>query len=668
MNKLRVVATALLSGALLMAASIQPAYAYIARTDNPPRSEGSYNTNDQITGGDVFYITNTTYPTWSNQNYLMNQRAMFKFAADGVTLINGNDTSGGIWHFDQVQDANGQIIDRNNGYLEIGPSALSQWTTALKGNAAYVGNTGLFGSTAALPQTTFMDEGNSSNYGATWTVYDFTYLVHLSGGMFQPGDPMFNHTVYASDPPTAQITWPNGKSVPQGTDLPFNIVAIIGAYNTATHYEYLQVTGVTDGKDYTVQAGLNAPLQGSLGAGEDQPMYLQTSPGSFDTTKPMQEVVGGGPSTPGSPNTITNGMTGMPNAIKTTSLPPGQYKITLWVTDYVGRQSQPFTDTFTVQPAACSFGVSVQSTSSGSAQLLVSDPLRHSIQLSPSAGSLSQAIVTSSTGVTLYGQPGQTITVTATDQNSPSCPPVSVTVTLSPVAQCPNNLTATTSNPQTGPSGGTLIKVSGDPGTTYTLTASGHATFTTSGTNTATVTISSAGYTNVGITDNTAETMQIGENGASNCITLTFTFPTGQQCGLTLQVMNQLSSSATLNIYGNQGDTITLQASNGSLSGYTVTLTQNTTPNQSYGSGWNQVTVYGGTGTTTITATDTQTGCVQSTSVTWSGSGSGLSTTSGLSAVVSDQYTQEMGSGATGSGTLGPTVTVATGQSVTFNV
>ncbi|MCF8563990.1 hypothetical protein LLE49_04470 [Alicyclobacillus tolerans] len=304
------------------------AYAYISRGGSPGSTAGSF-ANTQygmmIEGGTDFVVQNTTEPALSN----MGRGDIFLYGADGISIIGGEDSLGGIWHFDHVSH-NGTPIESNNGYLEIDgdASTIDQWISALNGDQSYV--------SSQLWHTTWTDRA-----GDSFNTVSISQIVDESGGEFAPNPNNYNYTVYATEPPKADVgVVGSTQSVQQGQNVDFYDHAYIEAYHSNYHFEYVEVTN-SSGQDVTNQAFNENSLQGKA------PYNGETLTAPNGAV--MVEVNGGGAtSQPPSYMETVDGGSSQPNSIDTTNLAPGTYTITLYVKDWFNRSASPATATFKV--------------------------------------------------------------------------------------------------------------------------------------------------------------------------------------------------------------------------------------------------------------------------------------------------------------------------------
>jgi len=302
------------------------AFAYIQRSDNPPGTAGFIIPNGQIVGGTEFVIQHTGDPTLTT---IQERTDYYKYGSDGIPIYNGNDTLGGIWGFDHVSH-NGVPISENNGYKMVGQSTVSQWIAALKGDPSYV--------QSHLWNTTFKDGA-----GQTFGVSNVSQIVEQSGASFVPlqaGQNYFDQPVYATDPPRAKLSISGSDTVVQGKPLAFENHALIEAYHSAYHFEFITVTNAA-GQDVTSNSFSEQSLQGRAPY-NGETLYARNG-------APMVEVVGGG-ATSYPPTFVESidGRSGRQNVIDTARLKPGRYRITLYVKDWFNRSAQAATTSFTV--------------------------------------------------------------------------------------------------------------------------------------------------------------------------------------------------------------------------------------------------------------------------------------------------------------------------------
>lgn len=321
----RVLSVATIVSVAMVSLSNTLAWAYIARTDNPPGTSGTIDAGAQIIGGTPFIIKTTSDPSLQD---IAGPQDFYKYGADGAPIYNGNDNDGGIWGFDHVSH-NGVPVIANNGYKMCGVSTVSQWISALKGDPSYVG--------ARRWDTTFID-----NSGDTFDVSNVAQIAAQSGASFAPVPFTFNQGIYATDPAYAQVSIVgSSQTVQQGKPIQFYNHAYIEAYHTNYHFEYVEVSD-SNGHDVTDQGFDNASIQGKAPYNGES---IMTPDGNV-----MTEVNGGGTTNyPPTFQTYVNGGSNTPNSIDTTNLQPGRYTIKLWVKDWFNRGNMsPSITTFTV--------------------------------------------------------------------------------------------------------------------------------------------------------------------------------------------------------------------------------------------------------------------------------------------------------------------------------
>jgi hypothetical protein len=289
------------------------AYAYISRTDAPPGTAGTFQPDQQISGGTVFKILSTTDPNLMGFQHPQDQ---WKYGPDGIPINGGNDTNGGIWDFDHTHGVNGPIT-ANNGYKMVGVSSVQQWIAALKGDPSYVNS--------HRYDTTFID-----GQGDQFKVSNISQIVEMSGASFEPGPFRFNSAVYVTDPAWAEIGIVDAtKHVQKGQAVQFYTHAHVEAYHSTWHFEYVEVVDA-NGNDVTSKCFDNANLQGKAPYNGET---LYTPDGHV-----MQEVAGGGTTSyPPTPQTWVNGGSSTPNSIDTSQLQDGWYTIRLYVKDWFNR-------------------------------------------------------------------------------------------------------------------------------------------------------------------------------------------------------------------------------------------------------------------------------------------------------------------------------------------
>ncbi|KPV45638.1 hypothetical protein [Alicyclobacillus ferrooxydans] len=326
--KFRMVAVGALACLAVVFGDISYAFAYISRGWSPASTAG-YSANTQygmmIQGGTDFQVLQSSEPALTG----MGQADLFRYGADGIHIIGGTDSLGGIWHFDRVSH-NGISIDSDNGYLEVDDniSTIDQWIAALNGNQSYV--------TSQLWHTTWGDRA-----GDRFNTASISQIVDESGGKFAPNASNYNDTVYATQPPKAEVgVVGSTQTVQQGQLVEFYNHAFIEGYHSNYHFEYVEVTN-SNGRNVTSQAFAESSLQGRAPYNGET---LYTSNGAV-----MVEVNGGGPtSQPPTYVETVDGGDAQPNIIHTSNLVPGRYTITLYVKDWFNRSASAATATFTV--------------------------------------------------------------------------------------------------------------------------------------------------------------------------------------------------------------------------------------------------------------------------------------------------------------------------------
>lgn len=308
------------------------AFAYISRGWSPPSTAGDF-ANTQygmmIQGGADFQVVQSSEPDLAG----MSNEDLFRYGADGITIMGGTDSLGGIWHFDRVSHS-GIPIDSNNGYLEVNDdtSTIDQWIAALNGDQSYV--------TSQLWHTTWGDRA-----GDQFNTVSISQIVEESGAEFAPNADDYNYTVYATEPPKAAVgVVGSTQTVQQGQNVEFYNHAYIEGYHSNYHFEYVEVTN-SSGQNVTNQAFSENSLQGRAPY-NGEAIYAPNGAA-------MVEVNGGGPtSEPPSYVETVDGGSFQPNIINTSNLAPGNYTITLYVKDWFNRSANAATATFTVTPGS----------------------------------------------------------------------------------------------------------------------------------------------------------------------------------------------------------------------------------------------------------------------------------------------------------------------------
>lgn len=541
--------------------------------------------------------------TTTGLNTLQFDHAVFEYAPESVSLSGVNSGSGYLWHVDEV--ANNLVpVTSDNGYLMISNTERSAWVNALNGNLAYVDQAESSSSIADGEEYDAEFQDRTTN--EMFPLYDFPAIVLDSGDELVSGSNDLGPVdVIVTPKPTASISASN-PIIGQGHTETLTGTGTVSAYDTDYHYAGVSITNVA--------TGASVPQSDITFAGNDGEAPIQTPSGGT-----MYEM-----------NTGDSSYSDTIN-VNTQDLTAGTYSVTYDVSDYRDRFAPATTTTFTVRapasgaltltanPTSTTVGTDVtlsasysgampsnsaiylhdmsnDNTLQGSNQaegtigqstftdsnvvanttetveydavvevngeyissspvyvtwnaptascaepasltagtpsgttdtINVSDPSGNALALSVNhGGTLSQTIVTGSTTVTLTGQAGTTYTVSATDETNSDCATATTNVTFAsatPTNACGNyDLTAGTTDPQTGVNQGTIIYVSGlQQGETVTLTASGSAVFN-NGLSTDTMTVGRHGEVSTGIQDQTAETVDISVNGSSDCLTLNF--------------------------------------------------------------------------------------------------------------------------------------------------
>lgn len=327
-SKLRTIAVTTLATLAFLFGDTSDAFAYISRGWSPSSTAGNFSNTQygmMIEGGTDFKVLNSTEPSLN----VMSKVDIFRYGSDGIHIVGGADSLGGIWHFDRVSH-NGTPIDSNNGYLEVDDdtSTIDQWIAALHGDNSYV--------TPQLWHTTWVDRA-----GDRFHTVSISQMVEQSGGEFAPDPTNYNYTVYATEPPKADVgVVGSTQTVQQGQNVEFYNHAYIEAYHSNYHFEYVKVTN-SSGQDVTNQSFNENSLQGKA------PYNGETLTAPNGAV--MVEVNGGGAtSQPPSYMETVDGGSAQPNSIDTTNLAPGTYTITLYVKDWFNRSASIATATFKV--------------------------------------------------------------------------------------------------------------------------------------------------------------------------------------------------------------------------------------------------------------------------------------------------------------------------------
>ncbi|MFD1677425.1 hypothetical protein [Alicyclobacillus fodiniaquatilis] len=369
---------------------------------------------------------------YSSANYYVDKKVTLD--GPGQSLTNPDAW---LLHMDITANSDGMSQQSNNGYLQITPSLITPWVSAVDG---YQSN----GGTAESQFDSFLRSevqhqfsiwaktklgSISGSNGNTITTYNLPTLITDAGGAFSGKVAGIGNTegptIYWTDAPQAKVVVPpqtiTGKT---GEKIYFNDEVALQTYHSHYHWEYVEVDG-PNGTPAVPESAIH--LQNTVTSSHT----VYQTPG--DTTSPQMVEVNGGNPDPGSvaPRwhywtdgtgettwTDSNIPQNEQDYIQLPSdLAPGKYEVKLWASDYFNRvTASPATATFTVGSGSSGSGITLTVNGGNTASEPTGTPvtLTASVNQQPPKGDQWQIMIEDNSGSTIGSGKTQASSVVGT--------------------------------------------------------------------------------------------------------------------------------------------------------------------------------------------------------------------------------------------------------------